>query len=260
MSWLNGRVILVTGGASGLGRRSPFNRPSSAPGWRSSTCMRSDWRLPVRMSRRSRATASRCAATSPMRIRSSTAIQQTVSKFGQLDTVVNSAGVYWKGPLIDTPIKEFDRVFNVNVRGLYLVCREAAKVMLPRKSGHLINIASIAAERGISTSRCTRPANGRCAASGPVWRWSSGPTGIRVSTIFPGGMDTNFWENDPRKLSGAVEPDPHAAGQRGGDGGRADRDPATQRGHQRGAGLPPRHARGQRRGVSTGPGLRSAAP
>lgn len=63
-------------------------------------------------------------------------VAQTVGRimatWGQLDTVVNSAGVYYYGPITETPIADFDRVFNVNVRGLYLVCREAARVMLPK--------------------------------------------------------------------------------------------------------------------------------
>jgi NADP-dependent 3-hydroxy acid dehydrogenase YdfG len=134
------------------------------------------------------------------------AIQETVSKWGQLDTVVNSAGVYWKAPITETPMAEFDRVYDVNVRGLYIVCREAAKVMLPKKSGHLINIASIAAERGIlhesvySSSKWAVRGIGACLAA------ELGPEGIRVSTVFPGGMDTTFWETDPRRLSGEWNP------------------------------------------------------
>jgi 3-oxoacyl-[acyl-carrier protein] reductase len=97
---------------------------------------------------------------------------------------------------------DFDRVYNVNVRGLYLVCREAAKVMLPAKSGHIINIASIAAERGIvgesvySSSKWAVRGLGQCLTA------ELGPEGIRISTVFPGGMDTTFWETEPRMLSG----------------------------------------------------------
>jgi NAD(P)-dependent dehydrogenase (short-subunit alcohol dehydrogenase family) len=120
--------------------------------------------------------------------------------------VVNSAGVYWEAPITETPIAEFDRVFAVNVRGLYLVCREAAKVMLPRKSGHLINVASIAAERGILHESVYSPSKWAVRGIGSCLALELGPEGIRVTTVFPGGMDTTFWEHDPRKLSGQWDP------------------------------------------------------
>ena len=127
---------------------------------------------------------------------------EIVAKWGQLDTVVNSAGVYYYGPIVDTPIAELDRVYNVNVRGLYLVCREAARVMLPKKSGHIINIASIAAERGIVGESVYSPSKWAVRGIGACLALELGPEGIRVTTVFPGGMDTTFWETDPRKLSG----------------------------------------------------------
>src|SRR6185369_3265822 len=135
------------------------------------------------------------------------AVKQIVEKWGQLDTVVNSAGVYTFGPITETPMSEFDKVYNVNVRGLYLVCREAAKVMVPKKSGHIINIASIAAERGIvgesvySSSKWAVRGLGACLAV------ELGPDGIRVTTVFPGGMNTTFWEHEPRMQSGEWKPE-----------------------------------------------------
>jgi short-subunit dehydrogenase len=74
--------------------------------------------------------------------------------------------------------------------------------MLPKKSGHIINIASIAAERGIvgesvySSSKWAVRGLGACLAV------ELGPEGIRVTTVFPGGMNTTFWETEPRMLSG----------------------------------------------------------
>ncbi|MFN8524652.1 MAG: SDR family oxidoreductase [Chloroflexota bacterium] len=202
MDWLNGRVIFITGGASGLGREIALQ--SARLGARVAIMDMHDGRL-----EETRADVAEFAgdclaikADVTDEVDVAGAINQIMQKWGQLDTVVNSAGVYWKAPIVETPIAELDRVYAVNVRGLYLVCREAAKVMLPRKSGHLINIASIAGERGIlhesvySSSKWAVRGIGQCLAV------ELGPEGIRVSTVYPGGMDTNFWENDPRKLSG----------------------------------------------------------
>ena len=202
MSWLKDRVIFITGGASGLGREIALQSANLGA------------KVAITDTHAERLEATRAdvaeIAGDCLAIKSdvtdeaevAAAIGEIVAKWGQLDTVVNSAGVYYYGPIVDTPIAELDRVYNVNVRGLYLVCREAARVMLPKKSGHIINIASIAAERGIvgesvySSSKWAVRGIGACLAV------ELGPEGIRVTTVFPGGMDTTFWEHEPRMQSG----------------------------------------------------------
>src|SRR5262245_43392128 len=148
MSWLKGRVIFITGGASGLGREVALQ--AAEVGAKVAIMDLHAERLEA-----TRADVARIAGDC-LALRSNVtseehvvgAVREIVANWGQLDTVVNSAGAFYGGPITTTPIEEFDRVYAVNVRGLYLVCREAAKVMLEQKSGHIINVASIAAERG----------------------------------------------------------------------------------------------------------------
>lgn len=202
MSWLNGRVIFITGGASGLGREIALQ--SAELGAKVAIMDMHAERLEATRADVAKIAGDCLALRHDVTDEADVAraVGAIVAKWGQLDTVVNSAGVYYFGPIKDTPIAEFDRVYNVNVRGLYLVCREAARVMLPKKSGHIINIASIAAERGIvgesvySSSKWAVRGLGACLAA------ELGPEGIRVSTVFPGGMNTTFWEHEPRMQSG----------------------------------------------------------
>jgi len=202
MSGLDGLVMLVTGGGSGLGREVALQ--AGKLGAKVAIVDMHAERLEA-----TRAdvveTAGNCLAvrgdvTSEADV--SGLIAHIVQQWGQLDTVVNSAGVYYFGPITETPMAEFDRVYNVNVRGLYLVCREAAKVMVPRKSGHLINVASIAAERGVLHESVYSSSKWAVRGLGACLALELGPAGIRVSTVFPGGMDTTFWEHDPRRQSG----------------------------------------------------------
>lgn len=68
--------------------------------------------------------------------------EQTLSKFGQLDILINNAG--WKpedAPLVETSEEDFERAFAVNVRGTFLCCKEAVKHL--RQGGRIINFASI---------------------------------------------------------------------------------------------------------------------
>jgi 3-oxoacyl-[acyl-carrier protein] reductase len=201
MSWLKGRVILITGGGSGLGRE--IARQAAALGAKVAIMDTHAARLEATRADVAKVAGDCLALSTDITDEDAVArdVQAVVAKWGQLDTVVNSAGVYYYGPITTTPMADFDRVYNVNVRGLYLVCREAAKVMLPAKSGHIINIASIAAERGIvesvySSSKWAVRGLGQCLTA------ELGPEGIRISTVFPGGMDTTFWETEPRMLSG----------------------------------------------------------
>jgi NAD(P)-dependent dehydrogenase (short-subunit alcohol dehydrogenase family) len=202
MSWLQGRVILITGGGSGLGREVALQ--SADLGAKVVIMDTHAERLEATRADVAKV-AGDCLALSTNitdEAEVEQGVQAIVAKWGQLDTVVNSAGVYYFGPITTTPMADFERVYNVNVRGLYIVCREAAKVMLPAKSGHLINIASIAAERGIvgesvySSSKWAVRGLGQCLTA------ELGPEGIRVSTVFPGGMDTTFWETEPRVVNG----------------------------------------------------------
>ena len=202
MSWLKDRVIFITGGASGLGREIALQ--SAQLGAKVAITDMHPVRLEATRADVAEIAGDCLAVKSDVTNEDEVAstIGQIVAKWGQLDTVVNSAGVYYYGPIATTPMADFDRVYNVNVKGLYIVCREAAKVMLPKKSGHIINIASIAAERGIVGESVYSSSKWAVRGLGACLTAELGPEGIRVSTVFPGGMDTTFWENEPRMQTG----------------------------------------------------------
>ncbi len=66
-----------------------------------------------------------------------------VDEFGRIDVLLNNAAISKGGPLLETILADWDDVINTNLRGCYLCCQAVAKHMGPRKSGHIINIASI---------------------------------------------------------------------------------------------------------------------
>jgi NAD(P)-dependent dehydrogenase (short-subunit alcohol dehydrogenase family) len=68
-------------------------------------------------------------------------------RFGRLDLLVNNAGAFDGGPLDELSAEAWDRVINTNLRGPFLCTREALRIMKPQKSGRIINIGSIAAQR-----------------------------------------------------------------------------------------------------------------
>ncbi len=205
MSQLKDRVIFITGGASGLGRAIALEAADS--GAKVAIMDLHAERLESTRDEVSRRAVDclTLAADVSKEADITGAIDQTVARWSHIDTVINSAGVYYHGPITTTPVDQFDRVYNVNARGLYLVCREAARVMLPRKTGHIINIASIAATHGVIGESVYSSSKWAVRGLGDTLALELGPAGIRVTTVFPGGMDTTFWENDARKRVGQFD-------------------------------------------------------
>ena len=68
----------------------------------------------------------------------------TLAQFGHLDILVNNAGASWGAPAEDHPVDAWDKVMNLNVRGYFLLSQRVAKQsMIARRSGRIINVASI---------------------------------------------------------------------------------------------------------------------
>ena len=113
-------------------------------------------------------------------------VDATVQKLGGVDILVNCAGIPQHDPAETTPLETWDRVLNINLRGTFLCCQAAARVMLEKRSGVIINFSSIAGIVGVG-----RGANAYCASKGGVnaltkqlaLEWAD--RGIRVNAIAP---------------------------------------------------------------------------
>lgn len=128
--------------------------------------------------------------TDPERI--TTAVQQGMKKFGQIDVLVNNAGYGYRAAVEEGDLADIERLFATNVHGPVNLIKAVLPGMRQRRSGTIVNISSIAAN--------VRPAgSGYYAASKAALEGISGglakevsPLGIRVITVEPGAFRTDF--------------------------------------------------------------------
>ncbi|KHE71876.1 SDR family oxidoreductase [Halobacillus sp. BBL2006] len=76
------------------------------------------------------------------------AIPAVVEHFGQIDILVNAAGIQRRSPAVDFPEEDWDEVLNINLKTTWILCQQAGKYMVPQKSGKIINFASLLSYQG----------------------------------------------------------------------------------------------------------------
>ncbi len=118
--------------------------------------------------------------------------QMVKGQRGRLDIVINNAGIGIWGKLADFPIEDFDKMVNVNLRSMYISCQQAVKMMIPARSGFIINISSVVGFKGyVNQSGYTATKHGVMGLTKSLSAEVQ-EHGICVSAILPGGVDTDF--------------------------------------------------------------------
>lgn len=118
--------------------------------------------------------------------------EHVAAALGPVDILVNAAGLGIFGPVVDFKDEDFESLIETNLRGIFLGCRFVLPSMIERKTGHIINIASIAGKVG-SANRAVY-----CASKFGVVGFTESLAeevrqyGIRATMICPGSTDTKF--------------------------------------------------------------------
>ena len=201
---LAGEVALVTGGNRGIGKA--IAAKLAALGAAVAICGRNVQALDSAAAEL-RATGARVHAQRADVTNSSEVaalVKQTEASLGPLDVLVNNAGMGLFGPAHEKSEEEWDTVFNTNVKSLFLVSRAVIPSMIRRKGGDIINISSLA-------GRNTFAGGGIYCASKWAVQGLSGCMaedlrgyGIRVSTLCPGSVITEFSGRGPKDPSKAL--------------------------------------------------------
>jgi NAD(P)-dependent dehydrogenase (short-subunit alcohol dehydrogenase family) len=121
---------------------------------------------------------------------------ETESRFGSCSILVNCAGMIDVGPVVDTSLERWRRMFAVNTEAVFLTCRRALPAMLARRSGTIVNVSSIS---GIIGPEKFPGWASYCASKGAVLSFTEAlavelkGTGVRVNAVSPGSVDTPMW-------------------------------------------------------------------
>jgi 3-oxoacyl-[acyl-carrier protein] reductase len=191
-SSLAGKVALVTGGSRGIGaaiaRRLAVDGASVALTY-STSPDKADALVRAISAAGGKAIAIRADAADAAQVKA--AVAKTVAEFGQLDILVNNAGALVVKPVEDFTLDEFDRIVDVNVKGLFVATQEAVRHL--GAGGRIINIGSVNSDRvpfaGGGLYAMTKAA---VAGLTKALARDLGPRGITINNVQPGPTDTDM--------------------------------------------------------------------
>ncbi len=122
-------------------------------------------------------------------------VKETLYKFGSLDILVNNAGIAFSGLITDTDEVDFDRIIDVNLKGVYNCCKSVVPSMVSRQSGKIINISSMWGQVGASCEVAYSAAKAGVIGLTKALAKELAPSGITVNAIAPGLIETNMNSN-----------------------------------------------------------------
>ncbi len=209
MVGLQGKVALVTGGTSGIGE----------------ACVRRLFAegCAVMIAGRNEARAGELAAaagggelvacvTGNVRLVADCErlVRATVERFGALDILVNSAGVWLEKPILDTAEGDYDSCMDTCLKGAFFCMKAALRHMVPRKRGVIVNIASDSGLRGEPGAAVYAAAKAAVINATRSLAIDHGPDGIRLVCVSPGIIATPMLD---KAIADSPDPEAYASWQ-----------------------------------------------
>lgn len=187
---LTGKKALITGGSRGLGLQIAHSLGEAGATVLISARKQDELDEAVAELKAAGINASAIAADCGTAEGTTALATAALKQLGDVDILVNNAGASWGAPAEDHPIEAWDKVMNLNIRGIFVLSQAIGKVsMIPRKTGSIISVASIAGLAGNPPFMKTIAYN---TSKGAVVNFTRtlaaewGQYGIRVNAIAPG--------------------------------------------------------------------------
>ncbi|HRM73167.1 MAG TPA: SDR family oxidoreductase [Paracoccus sp. (in: a-proteobacteria)] len=218
MSNIQDKVIVITGASSGLGEAAA--RHLAASGAKLVLAARRADRLETLVAEIEAKGGQAWAVTTDVAKRDDVEnlIRQAVEKFGHVDVLINNAGVMPLAPMALRKVDEWDQMIDVNIKGTLYGIAAVLPGMQARKSGHIINLSSVAGLKvsgGLGTVYSATKFAVKAISEG--LRTEVAGDNIRVTTLYPGAIDSELKHGSSDATSGAAMQAFYAANEIGAD-------------------------------------------
>lgn len=122
-------------------------------------------------------------------------VDKIIATYGQIDVLFNNAGIAGVGAIHETSEELWDKVMQVNVRGVFITSKYVLPHMMERKQGNIINMSSCIAEMGLLRRAAYSTSKGAILSLTKSMQVDYAPYNIRVNALLPGTILTPFVEN-----------------------------------------------------------------
>ena len=186
---LTGKVAIVTGASTGLGAGMTFGLAEAGADVAlvdRVECTESVEKVRA-LGRRAISITADLSSIAPITM----IVERTVKELGKVDILINNAGIIRRTPAIDFSEKDWDEVMAINSKTAFFLCQAAARDMMKRKYGKIINISSLLAFQGGILVPSYAASKGAIAQVTKALSNEWAPHGITINAIAPGYMATN---------------------------------------------------------------------
>jgi 3-oxoacyl-[acyl-carrier protein] reductase len=204
---LSGRIAVLTGAASGIGKATALTLAAAG-----ATVVGGDIDDPG-----AKATAEEIVAAGGTAIAQKTDVTQradidalvdrAVSEYGRVDIMGNIAGVPFNKMVHEVTDEEFERILAINLKSVWYGCQAALRVMMPQGSGNIVNIASGAIDTPAPTLAVYGLTKAAVAMLTKTMAMEGGAHGIRCNALAPGVIETKFSSQHFTDADGNVDPE-----------------------------------------------------
>ncbi len=209
---LTGKAAIVTGGAKGIGQAIAFRLAEAGAGVMIADIDSEAADKTVEEIKEKGGNVAFIRADARRATDAENVVSATLEKFGILDFLINNAGIFPLSPVLETSEELWNRVMDINLKGLFIYSQVAAKVMAQDgRGGKIVNLASVDAIKPTGMVAHYNASKGGVLMLTKALALELAPMNIRVNAVAPGGINTpgvqGFWNN----ISETVEIDPEEA-------------------------------------------------
>ncbi len=187
------KTVIITGASKGIGAATAIL--FAEKGWNVVLCYNESFESAKLLSR---SLSERGYSVMPFKVNvankpeTELLIKETLYKFGTVDAFVNNAGISHIGLITDTDEYDSNRIFDVNLKGVYNCCRAVTPAMVSQKSGKIINITSMWGEVGASCEVAYSASKAGVIGLTKALAKELAPSGITVNAVSPGMIETSM--------------------------------------------------------------------